>query len=91
MRVSNALSLWRTARCSWKIPGIKNRECGYVYNVQGKVQREGLITMQEQKDPQSVLEKLIAEDLNKVDVKVKKLQYKMDFGTTEIVIKLGFN
>ncbi|MFC1517240.1 hypothetical protein ACFL5G_01660 [Candidatus Margulisiibacteriota bacterium] len=47
--------------------------------------------MQEPKDSQSVLEKLIAEDLEKVDVKVKKLQYKMDFGTTEIVIKMGLN
>ena len=42
-------------------------------------------------DPQSVLEKLINEDLEKLAVKVKKLQYKMDFGTTEIVVKMGLN
>lgn len=47
--------------------------------------------MEEKRETQSVLEKLIAEDLPKVDVKVKKLQYTMDFGTTEVVVKLGIN
>ncbi len=47
--------------------------------------------MNEKKKDQSVLEKLISEDLQKVNIKVKKLQYTMDFGTTEIVVKLGLN
>lgn len=60
---------------------------GYVYITRG----EELITMNEQKDSESVLEKLITEDLEKINIKVKKLQYKMDFGTTEVVIKMGLN
>lgn len=47
--------------------------------------------MEEHTEAQSVLEKLISEDLPKMDVKVKKLQYKMDFGTTEVVVKMGLN
>ena len=56
-----------------------------------KIERGELRTMKENLDPQSVLEKLITEDLEKVDIKVRKLQYKMDFGTTEIVVKMGLN
>jgi len=47
--------------------------------------------MEERKETQSVLEKLISEDLPKLDVKVKKIQYTMDFGTTEVVVKMGLN
>ena len=42
-------------------------------------------------ESQSVLEKLITEDLAKVKMQVKTLQYKMDFGTTEVAIKMGLN
>lgn len=57
---------------------------------QGRYTRE-LSYMEEHTEAQSVLEKLISEDLPKLDVKVKKLQYKMDFGTTEVVVKMGLN
>lgn len=39
----------------------------------------------------SKLEKFLNNDLEKIDIQVKKLQYKMDFGTTEILIKMGLN
>ena len=42
-----------------------------------------------QADPK--MEKFLTEDLEKMDIKVKKIQYKMDFGTTEILIKMGLN
>ncbi|MBU0579630.1 MAG: hypothetical protein KKA19_00485 [Candidatus Margulisbacteria bacterium] len=64
----------------------------YIVSEEKEIKKRGeLITMKENKDPQSVLEKLISEDLEKVNVKVRKLQYKMDFGTTEVVIKMGLN
>ena len=39
----------------------------------------------------SKMEKFLSNDLDKIDIRVKKLQYKMDFGTTEILIKMGLN
>ncbi len=47
--------------------------------------------MNENNIAQSILEKLIEEHLPKLDIKVKKLQYTMDFGTTEVAVKLGLN
>jgi len=38
-----------------------------------------------------ILEKMLNENKNIIDLKVKKLQYKMDFGSTEIVVKMGLN
>jgi hypothetical protein len=37
------------------------------------------------------IEKMLNENMKKKSVKVKKLSYKMDFGTTEVVVKLGLN
>ncbi len=39
----------------------------------------------------SILEKMLNENNKKKEIKVKKLNYKMDFGTTEVVIKMGLN
>lgn len=39
----------------------------------------------------SVLEKMLNDNNKKKEIKVKKLNYKMDFGTTEVVIKIGLN
>ncbi len=40
---------------------------------------------------QSDLNKVLTKDLVSLNVKVKTLQYKMDFGSTEVVIKMGLN
>ena len=39
----------------------------------------------------SILEKMLNENNKKKEIKVKKLNYKMYFGTTEVVIKMGLN
>lgn len=37
------------------------------------------------------IEKMLNENLKKASLKVKKLDYKMDFGSTEVVVKMGLN
>lgn len=37
------------------------------------------------------LEKMLNENLKKLSLKVKKIDYKMDFGSTEVVVKMGLN
>jgi hypothetical protein len=46
---------------------------------------------EEEFNNQSDLNKVLTKDLVSLNVKVKTLQYKMDFGTTEVVIKMGLN
>jgi hypothetical protein len=37
------------------------------------------------------IEKMLNENLKQMSLKVKKLDYKMDFGSTEVVVKMGLN
>jgi hypothetical protein len=62
--------------------------CEWV-NASYRVKRTGGNMADYQADPS--MEKFLTEDLEKLDIKVKKIQYKMDFGTTEILIKMGLN
>lgn len=47
--------------------------------------------MKDKKDAQPVLEELIKNELSKLNIHAKQLQYKMDFGTTEILLKFSLN
>lgn len=47
--------------------------------------------MNEQRESQRVMEKIMTEDLLKVEIRARILEYKMDFGDNEVEIKLGLN
>jgi len=46
---------------------------------------------EKERDPNINFNKSISKELSKFAIKVKKLQYKMDFGSTEVIIKMGLN
>ncbi len=37
------------------------------------------------------IEKMLNDNMGKSPIKVKKIQYKMDFKCTEVIVKLGLN
>lgn len=47
--------------------------------------------MNEKRESQKILEKIVSDDLLKVEIKARQLQYKMDFGENEVAIKIGLN
>ena len=47
--------------------------------------------MKSKKQTGTVLEKLLKDELNKVSIHFKQLEYSMDFGNTEVAIKFGLN
>ena len=53
--------------------------------------REELIDMKSKKQTGTILEKLLKDELNKVSIHFKQLEYSMDFGNTEVAIKFGLN
>ena len=66
--------------------GIKNNKGGHI---DSERKREELSKME--KEIQSVVEKLIERDLGNVTVRARELRYSMDFGTTEVALKIGLN
>ena len=47
--------------------------------------------MNEQRESQRIMEKIITDDLLKVEIRTRQLEYSMDFGDNEVKIKVGLN
>ncbi len=74
-----------------KYKGIKNENMGISFVKTETLDRNGWGQNMANNNNLPTIEKMLNDNFKKTPMPVKKLQYKMNFGATEVVVKLGLN